>query len=63
LLLEWAYVSHPLHAGTHALTADFGVGEYLTLTTKNFYGILMYACFSMLIFEPNGNCYVPHAVT
>jgi len=47
----------------HALTADFGVREYLTLTTNNFYGILMYACFSMLIFEPNGNCYVPHAVT
>ena len=55
MFLEWAYVSHLLHAGTRALTADFGVGEYLTLTTGNLYGTVMYACCPMLIFDPNGN--------
>ena len=63
MFLEWAYVSHLLHAGTHTLTADFGAGEHLTLTTNNLCGTVMYVCFPMLIVEPNGNCYVPHAVT
>jgi len=32
-------------------------------TTNNLYGTLMYACCPMIIFEPNGNCFVPRAVT
>jgi len=63
VFLEWAYVSHLLHDGTHVLTADFGVREYLTLTTNNIYGTVKYACCPKLIFETNDKCYVPFAVT
>ena len=58
MFLEWAYFSHLLHAGTRALTADFGDGEYLTLTTNKLYGTVMYACCPTLIFEPNGNLFL-----
>jgi hypothetical protein len=62
VFLERAYVSHLLLAGTHDLTADFGVGEHLTLISNDLYGVQMYACCPTLIFKPNGNCYVPLAV-